>query len=71
MANSIIHSVMPGWNGSESIVAYSIRMREERKARQARLRLARQIALIILTPAMMAGVIELTTILFNYFSIPY
>ena len=71
MANSIIHSVMPGWNGSESIVAYSIRMRRERKARQARLRLTRRIALIILSPAIMAGVIELTTILLNYLSFPY
>ena len=59
MTNSIIHDVMPGWNGSESIVAYSIRMRRERKARQARLRLARQIALIILAPAIMAGIVTL------------
>lgn len=64
MANSIIHDVMPGWNGSESIVAYSIRMRRERKARQARLRLARQIALVILSPAIMAGVVQIISLFF-------
>lgn len=35
--NSIIDDVMPGWNGSESIVAYSIRMRQ-RKHEQAEAR---------------------------------
>lgn len=64
MTNSIIHDVMPGWNGSESIVAYSIRMRRERKARQARLRLARQIALIIVSPAIMAGVVQIISLFF-------
>ena len=64
MTNSIIHDVMPGWNGSESIVAYSIRMRRERKARQARLRLARQIALTIFTPAILAGVVQIISLFF-------
>lgn len=64
MANSIIQDVMPGWNGSESIVAYSIRMRRERKARQARLRLARQIALIIVSPAIMAGIVHIISLFF-------
>lgn len=33
--------------------------------------MARSLTLIILSPAIMAGVIELTTILLNYFSYPY
>lgn len=33
--------------------------------------MARSLALIILAPAIMAVVIELTTILLNYFSYPY
>lgn len=33
--------------------------------------MARSLALIILAPAIMAWVIELTTILLNYFSYPY
>lgn len=64
MTNSIIHDVMPGWNGSESIVAYSIRMRRERKAHKARLRLARQIALIIFTPAILAGIVHIISLFF-------
>lgn len=33
--------------------------------------MTRSLALIILAPAIMAGVVELTTILLNYFSYPY
>ena len=33
--------------------------------------MARSLVLFTLTPAIMAGVIELTTTLFNYFSNPY
>ena len=31
-----MQDIMPGWNGHESIVAYHIRMRNERRAREAR-----------------------------------
>lgn len=33
--------------------------------------MVRSLALIIVSPVIMAGVIELTTILLNYFSYPY
>ena len=60
MANSIIHDVMPGWNGSESIVAYSIRMRKQRKQRE---QLVRLLVLATLTPAILAAVVGFTAII--------
>lgn len=33
--------------------------------------MVRPLALLTLSPVIMAGVVELTSILFNYFSIPY
>jgi hypothetical protein len=55
---TVIEEVMPGWNGRESIIAYSIRMRKER-AIAARLRIVRRIqvlALIGLPLIALAGV---------------
>ena len=67
MTNSIIHDVMPGWNGSESIVAYSIRMRKQRKQREQREQLVRLLVLATLTPAILAAVVGFTAIICDFY----
>lgn len=54
---SIIHDVMPDWNGSESIVGYSIRMRRERRQREAMRRAMLTLCLAVCTPLILAGVV--------------
>ena len=60
MTNSIIRDVMPAWNGRESIVAYSIRMRKQRKERE---QLVRLLVLATLTPAILAAVVGFTAMI--------
>lgn len=64
MVKSIIHEVMPDWNGNESIVAYSIRKRRERKARA---HLVRMLTLATFAPVGLAAVVSITAILCDYF----
>ena len=64
MANSIIHDVMPDWNGHESIMAYSIRKRNERASRA---HLARMLTLATFTPTGLAFIVYITAILCDYF----
>ena len=52
MAKSIIHNAMPDWNGNESIVAYSIRKRNERKAHA---HLVRMLTLVTFAPVGLAA----------------
>lgn len=63
MTNSIIHDVMPGWNGSESIVAYSIRMRREARELAARQQAVRLMVLATMTPAVLAAVVGFTAMI--------
>ena len=62
--SDIIREVMPDWNGHESIVAYSIRQREERKARAIAVRL---LVTATMTPAILAVVVNLTAMACDYF----
>lgn len=64
MTKSIIHDVMPDWNGNESIVAYSIRKRNERKAHA---HLVRMLTLVTFAPIGLATVVAVTAILCDYF----
>lgn len=64
MAKSIIHNAMPDWNGNESIVAYSIRKRNERKAHA---QLVRMLTLVTFAPVGLATVVAVTAILCDYF----
>ena len=64
MTKSIIHEVMPDWDGNESIVAYSIRKRAERKAHAEAVRL---LALLTMTPIILAAVVGFTAIACDYF----
>lgn len=59
---SIIHDVMPDWNGPESIVAYSIRMRRERRERRQREAMRRAmltLCLAVCTPLILTGVVSM------------
>lgn len=63
MAKSIIHNAMPDWNDNESIVAYSIRKRHERKAHA---HLVRMLTLATFAPVGLAAVVSITAILCDY-----
>lgn len=63
MSKDIIREVMPDWNGRESIVAYSIRKRNERKAHA---HLVRMLTLATFAPVGLAVVVSITAILCDY-----
>lgn len=62
--------IMPGWNGTESIVAYSIRQRRERERLAALRRLQTQLALVCFTPLILAGIVAASAYLFTLYSAP-
>lgn len=64
---SIIDEVMPGHYSNESIVAYVIRQRRARETRaRAMARLQRQLALIILAPLILAGVVVMVAAIMSH-----
>lgn len=61
---SIIETIMPGWNGNESIVGYIIRNRNEQRERKAKRARLIRLACITLWPcAALATVIALEPII--------
>lgn len=54
---SAFEVAMPGWDGEESIVAWSIRMREIRRRREAARKARNMVTAILMLPvALLAGV---------------